>query len=574
MTRSYERNPRYAAVDGPVVCGWGAAAKTVPPGPAVLALDGPAALNWADAAACLAAALADRGVPVQSVDLREYEGDWDTVLKRTGDSSGPESDPYYLPLAQNSLADVYRELPQAERPREGLLIVYGPGAALVEHDVLWYADLPKRYAEAAIAAGELPLGVNLGRHREPGDLRRLFYADWPMTDAHRDAIACRIDRWLDLQDPEAPASVDGETMRATLAALAAGPVRSRPYFNSTPWGGQWAARELGFEPQKGNTALGYELIAPEAGVLIGDGPQAEVELPFQLLCVLHPVEFLGAAVHEEYGTSFPIRYDYLDTVEGDHLSLHLHPRAEYMRTCFGWPYTQHETYYVTANSGDDPRIYLGLQQDADIDLMRKQVEAAMERGEEMGVERFVQIHPSQEGQLYMIPAGTPHASGTGNLVLEVSATPYLYSLRFYDWLREDAQGNSRPLPYDHGFANLDSRRQGEDVIRDLIQDPRTLREGPGWREEVLGALPEMFYEVRRLVIDPAAADAEPAEDDTEGRFHVLNVSSGDGVVIEASDGRSHELVFAETLTVPAAVGAYRLRPLGERPVHVVKSLVR
>ncbi|PJN36295.1 hypothetical protein CG747_34285 [Streptomyces sp. CB02959] len=556
-----------------MVSGWAAAAQTLPAGPAVLAVDGPAALDWIAATASLAAALADRDVPARLLDLREDEADWDTVLDRTGDSAGADADPYYLPLAQNSLGDLYRALPQVERPAEGLLVVFGPGAALVRHDVLWYADLPKRYAESAIAAGELPVGVNLGRHREPGDLRRLFYADWPMTDAHRDAIALRIDRWLDLQHPASPASVDGATMRATLAALADGPVRSRPYFNSTPWGGQWAARELGFEPQKGNTALGYELIAPEAGVLVGDGPEAEVELPFQLLCVLHPVEFLGAAVHEEFGTSFPIRYDYLDTVEGGNLSLHLHPRAEYMRTRFGWPYTQHETYYVTATSGDDPRVHLGLQQDADIDLMRKQIVAAIEHGEEADVERFVQSHPSEEGRLYMIPAGTPHASGTGNLVLEISATPYLYSLRFYDWLRKDAQGNSRPLPYEHGFANLDTRRQGEDVVRDLIQEPRTLREGPGWREEVIGALPEMFYEVRRFVIDPEADGAQPAEDDTEGTFHILNISAGDGVVIETADGRTHELVFAETLTVPAAVGAYRIRPLGERPVHMIKSLV-
>ncbi|MFF2809086.1 class I mannose-6-phosphate isomerase [Streptomyces sp. NPDC058000] len=573
MTRSYERNPRYAAVGGTVARGWHAAAETLPTGPAILALDGPAALDWADAAASLLTALADRGIPAQLLDLRTYEAGWGTVLDRTGDSADRDADPHYLRLAQNPLTDLYRGLPQVERPTEGLLITYGPGAALVEHDVLWYADLPKRLAESAVAAGELPLGVNLGRHHEAGDLRRLFYADWPMLDAHRDAIARRIDRWLDLQRPMAPASIDGQTMRATLAALAKTPVRSRPYFNSTPWGGQWAVRELGFDPQKGNTALGYELIAPEAGVLVGDGPEAEVELPFQLLCVLHPVEFLGTAVHEEYGTSFPIRYDYLDTVEGGSLSLHLHPRAEYMRNHFGWQYTQHETYYVTANSGDDPRVYLGLQQDADVDLMHKQVVAAIESGVEMDVERFVQSHPSEEGRLYMIPAGTPHASGAGNLVLEISATPYLYSLRFYDWLRKDARGNSRPLPYDHGFANLDTRRQGEEVARDLIQDPRTLREGPGWREEVIGTLPEMFYEVRRYVIDPEAGGAQPAEDDTEGTFHLLNVSAGDGVVIETADGRTHELVFGETLTVPAAVGAYRLRPLGEQTVHVVKSLV-
>ncbi len=561
MTRAYDRNPRYAPVAGEVARGWAAAARSMPPAPAVLAVDGPAAIDWTTAIAGLIEALRAAGTLTWDLDLRTYEADWDTVRHRTGDDG---SDPHYLRLATNSMADVYRELPRITRPDNGILIVYGPGAALLDHDVLWYADLPKRYAEAAIAAGA---GVNLGRHDHPGDLRRLFYADWPMSDGHRDAIAHRIDRWLDLRIPTNPTSLDGPAMRATLERLATGPVRSRPYFNSTPWGGQWAARELGFPPKAGNTALGYELIAPEAGVLVGT-PEADVELPFQLLCVLHPNDFLGPAVHAEFGTSFPIRFDYLDTVDGGNLSLHLHPRAEYMRDRFGWPYTQHESYYVTASPGADARVYLGLQQDADLGLMRKQVELAIERGEPMEVDRFVQHHPAEPGQLYLIPAGTPHASGAGNLVLEISATPYLYSLRFYDWLRRDAQGNSRPLPYDHGFANLDRERRGDDVVDDLIPSPRLLRTGPGWREELLGALTELFYEVRRIVLDNGTA-----EDNTDGRFHILNVSAGDGVVIETASGRRHDLAFAETLTVPAAVGAYRLRPLGDRPVHVIKALV-
>jgi mannose-6-phosphate isomerase class I len=559
VTRFYDRYPRYSPVAGEIDSGWAAAARSLP-STAVLAVDGPAAMDWSTAITGLRQVLREAGIPVEVLDLRKYEADWETVCSRTNDYG---DDPHYLKLAHNSIADVYRELPQITRPDNGILIVHGPGAALLDHDVLWYADLPKRHAEAAVAAGELPVGANLGRHGIPGSLRRLFYADWPMTDAHRDAIAHRIDRWLDLRSPNASTSLDGPTMRKTLAYLAKGPVRSRAYFNSTPWGGQWAARELGFTPDNGNTALGYELIAPEAGVLIGQS-EADVELPFQLLCVLHPKDFLGPDVQAEFGTSFPIRFDYLDTVDGGNLSLHLHPRAEYMRARFGWPYTQHESYYVTASPGKDARVYLGLREDADLGLMRKQVELAIERGEPLDVDRFVQHHPAEPGQLYLIPAGTPHASGAGNLVLEISATPYLYSLRFYDWLRRDAHGRSRPLPYEHGFANLDQDHREQD----LVPSPRTLREGPGWREELLGALPELFYEVRRFVLDAQA------EDNTDGRFHVLNVSAGDGVVIETVDGRHHDLAFAETLTVPAAVGAYRLRPLGNETVHVIKALVR
>ncbi|MFJ5270853.1 class I mannose-6-phosphate isomerase [Streptomyces sp. NPDC088358] len=566
-SRSYDPHPSYPPVDGKVLAGWPALAADLPFGPLVIAVDGPAALDWAALADGLGAAVRSAGRDVDLLDVRSHYAA--AAGERIAAQPVPADDPFFTPLSQAQVADLFDSVPRPKRPVEdGVVVVYGPGASLCEPDVLWYADLPKRYAEAAVSKGELPVGVTLGRPAEPGDLVRLFYTDWPVLDRHRDAIAGRVDRWIDMQDTASPASLAGTALRSTLEHLARGPVRTRPYFNSTPWGGQWAASELGFTPQAGNTALGYELIAPEAGVLVGEKSGAQVEIPFQLLCVEHPQDMLGEEAHRRFGTSFPIRFDYLDTMGGGNLSLHLHPQEQYMREVFGWPYTQHETYYVTA-SENGAQVLLGLTQGADLDAMRRQVEDAINEGTPMPVEDHVQSHPATVGQLFMIPAGTPHASGAGNLVLEVSATPYLYSLRFYDWLRKDAAGASRPLPYEHGFANLDTARRGEDVTKDLIQQPRTLRAGEGWREEVIGALPEMFYAVHRLVVAPNA----DLLDDTAGRFHILNVAAGEGAVIETRDGRTHPLAFAETITIPAAVGPYRIRPLGGDEVQIVKALV-
>ncbi|MGW3291727.1 class I mannose-6-phosphate isomerase [Streptomyces sp. NPDC001002] len=566
-SRSYDPNPSYEPVDGQVAAGWPAAVAGLPAAPLTLSVDGPAALDWDALAEGLSAAVRSAGRQVKLVDVRRHYAP--AAAERIAARPVPADDPFFTPLSEALVADLFDSVPQEVRlPDDDVVVVFGPGAALCEPDLLWYADLPKRYAEAAVAHGQLPVGVNLARLDEPGHLVRLFYTDWPVLDRHRDAHATHVDRWIDVQDATTPTSLDGTALRSTLEHLARGPVRTRPYFNSTPWGGHWAASELGFTPQAGNTALGYELIAPEAGVLIGDKDGPQVEVPFQLLCVLHPKAMLGEEVHRAFGTSFPIRFDYLDTIGGGNLSLHCHPREQYMREVFGWPYTQHETYYVTA-SEPGAQVFLGLTEHADLDVMRRQVEDAIAQGTPLPVEDHVQIHPATVGQLFMIPAGTPHASGAGNLVLEVSATPYLYSLRFYDWLRKDAAGASRPLPYEHGFANLDTARRGEDVTKELIQQPRTLRAGEGWREEVIGALPEMFYAVHRLVVAPDAGIA----DDTAGRFHILNVSAGQGAVIETHDGGSRFLAFAETITVPAAAGPYRIRAVGGDEVHIVKALV-
>ncbi|MGC5022451.1 class I mannose-6-phosphate isomerase [Micromonospora sp. DT47] len=546
--------------------GWDPAVTTLPAGPTVLAVDGPATMDWAAVVGNLSKALAERGTPVEHLDLSAQLAPWPGIVERTA-SAGLSQDPDFERLAAGSLADLFDAVPEPPSQSEGVVIVFGPGAALVEHDVLWYVDLPKRYAEAAIVSGD---GRNLGQREGDGrpTTKRLFYIDWPLLDRHRDAVAPHIDRWIDVQDATGPVSVDGLTLRRTIAHLAQRPFRTRPTFNTTSWGGHWAQRELGINREASNTALGYELIAPESGVLIGR-PGVQVEVPFQLVVALHPQQVLGEQVHATFGTLFPIRFDYLDTVDGGNLSVHCHPRPEYMREVFGWPYTQHETYYMMVG-GEGRKVYLGLRDGVDVDAFAQEARAADRHGLPFDIEQYVQTFPAVAHQLFVIPAGTPHGSGEGNVVLEVSATPYLYSLRFYDWLRRDPQNGQRPVHVDHAFNNLGTDRTGDKVRTDLVQPPRIVREDRrGWREELLGALPEMFFEVRRVVID---CD-EPAEDDTAGRFHILNVVEGDGVLVETASGHRHSLAYAETLVVPAAVGTYTLHRLGSARVLLVKSLV-
>ena len=564
--RPYEPNPRYPPIGAQVAIGWmeGIAAL---PDPAVLAIDGPAILDWAALRTSLLAALAAAGRVVGTVvDTSDALVPWSEVQARTLSPDLPD-DPHFATLSTASLGDLFDAPRRVPRPAEGIAVVVGPGAAFADPDVLWYADLPKRFAEEAIGAGT---ARNLGQREGDGTgtTRRLFYLDWPIIDRHRDAIAARIDRWIDAREPHRPTSLDGPALRRTVADLARRPFRTRPTFNTVSWGGQWGRRVLGLNGERPNSGVGYELIAPESGVLLGDS-RAEVEIPFQLIVEQCPAELLGPDLHVRFGTSFPVRFDYLDTVDGGSLSVHCHPQAAYMARVFGWPYTQHETYYLMV-AGERSHVFLGLRDGIDVDEFERRARDASETGRPFDIERFVQTFPATAHQLFAIPAGTPHGSGEGNVVLEVSATPYLYSLRFYDWLRRDEAGHQRPVHVDHAFANLARQRSGARVARELVRSPRVLRRGNGWREEALCTLPELFFEVRRLDLEPDTR----LPDDTSGRFHVLNVVDGAGIVLETEVGDQHDLAYAETLVVPAAVGAYEVRTMDAAPVKVVKALVR
>nr|WP_168513424.1 class I mannose-6-phosphate isomerase [Streptomyces sp. S1D4-11]QIY99571.1 hypothetical protein HEP87_43830 [Streptomyces sp. S1D4-11] len=563
--RDYEAEPCHS-ITGEVGVGYREAVAGLTPG-LVLAVDGPMAVDWEAVTAGIRDALAARDITAKQIDMREHSAPWQDILALTA-SAVLEDDPDFAPLSRAGLADFFTELPEPQAAGDTVTVVFGPGAALVSYDLLWYADLPKRYAEARITGGR---GYNLGQPAGTGagTTRRLFYIDWPVLDRHRDTLVTDVGLWLDTQDPQAPAWLDGPALRGALADLAGRPFRTRPTFNTTSWGGHWAQEQLGFNREAANTALGYELIAPESGILVGtpDGPR--VEVPLQALVALHPEEILGEGVHATFGTSFPIRFDYLDTVGGGNLSVHCHPQSDYMRRVFGWPYTQHETYYMMLG-GPGREVFLGLRQDADLAAFRREADRAFHDGVPFGIERYVQTFPADPHQLFLIPGGTPHGSGEGNVVLEISATPYLYSLRFYDWLRKDGEGKRRPVHVGHAFENLDPDRSGEAVASELVQKPRTLRSGDGWREDVIGRLPEMFFEVRRLELAPDTV----ADDDTDHRFHVINVVEGDGILLETSGGHRYVLAYAETLTVPASVGAYRVRALGAGPVRYVKALVR
>jgi mannose-6-phosphate isomerase class I len=566
----YEHEPRYPIVDAKLEVGYRAlAADAAGVVPGVLAIDGPAALDWATFMLSLVAALGHHNLHVQQTDVRTRMRDWTEIQERT-ETPKLRDDPVFAKAASGMLVDLFAALPAAgprdlvtdPRAMEPLRIVFGPGAALAAHDALWYADLPKRVALRAAVDGR---AANLGQPTgESGTARRLMFVDWPLEDRHRRTLVSRLDRYVDLRDAEQPRSLTGAALRQSLASLVGGPFRTRPAFLAQPWGGRWAREVLGARDAEPNAGLGYELIAPESGVLFGERDHIEVALDLAL--AEHADDLLGAEVARRFDNSFPIRFDYLDTAGGGDLSVHCHPRGAYMREVFGLPYAQDESYYVMVTR-PDARIHLGLRDDADVDAFRTAAERSQSDGAPFAIERFVNSLPAELHQLYLIPAGTPHGSGEGNVVLEISATPYVYSLRLYDWMRAGLDGTPRAVQLGHAFANLDTQRRSRNIASELVPPATPVRSGAGFAEYAIGRHPELFFAVNRLDID------DVAEDDTRGRFHVLNLVEGDEVLIRTGSGREHGLAYAETIVVPANVGSYSIVRTGRLPAKVVKAFV-
>ncbi len=159
------------------------------------------------------------------------------------------------------------------------------------------------------------------------------------------------------------------------------------------------------------------------------------------------------------------------------------------------------------------------------------------------------------------------------MVLEISATPYIFTFKMWDWGRLGMDGVPRPIHLEHGFRNIQWDRTTHWVEKNLVNAIELVDEGAGWREERTGLHQREFIETRRHWF------TAPVRHSTHGAVNVLNLCEGREAIIESPGGKFPPFVvhFAETFIVPAAVGDYVIRPFGSsegKRCATIKAFVR
>jgi len=186
------------------------------------------------------------------------------------------------------------------------------------------------------------------------------------------------------------------------------------------------------------------------------------------------------------------------------------------------------------------------------------LEAAQAGGPAFEAERFVNRWPAKKHDHFLIPAGTIHCSGAGSMVLEISATPYIFTFKLWDWDRPGLDGAPRPIHLAHGRAVIQWPRDTEWTRRELVNRVERVARGEGWVEERTGLHDREFIETRRHWFTGTVPH------DTGGGVNVLNLVEGREAVVESPTGAFPPLAvhYAETFIVPASAGRYTIRPAG------------
>lgn len=451
-------------------------------------------------------------------------------------------------------------------PGFDISIVIGTGAALAKWDTLIYVDLPKNEIQYRMRAGSI---TNLGNDilEAPALMyKRFYFVDWVLLNKHRQEIADRIDVIADGQWKETINWAYSSAVLQGLREMSKDAIRARPWFEAGAWGGQWMKNHIPqINTNEVNYAWSFELIAPENGVVL-ESDHNLLEISFDWLMEHQEKAMLGRDAGR-FGAAFPIRFDFLDTFDGGNLSIQCHPSLKYIRENFGEDITQDETYYIL-DCKEDAKVYLGFQEDINPAEFQAALEMSVQENKAIDIERYVQSIDAKKHDLFLIPNGTVHSAGKNNMVLEISATPYIFTFKMYDWVRLDLEGNPRPINIDHAFNNLNFNRKGKQVVEELVSKQTVLESTEDYCITNLSTHEEHFYAVHSIDF------SNKIQLQTNDQCHILMLVEGDAVTVKTAAGKSHHFNYAETFIIPAAAESYQIINNGTTNARLVKAFIK
>ncbi len=233
------------------------------------------------------------------------------------------------------------------------------------------------------------------------------------------------------------------------------PIKMRPAFRhgtDTPWGGDGLKTRFGIDIPDERT--GEALVV---SAIPGLCSRDDSGTPLDALIAQYGAELTGA----RYASEFPLLLKLLDA--RDRLSVQVHPGDAYAR--------EHEgklgksEAWVVLHAQHGARIVYGVQKG----VTKEQLQAASREGR--AVEGLLRFVPARAGDVFYIPSGTVHAILEGLTLYEIQQSSDV-TYRFYDWDRQDARGNKRPLHIQKAVDVTDTALRMDAAVPKRLDDCR------------------------------------------------------------------------------------------------------
>jgi mannose-6-phosphate isomerase class I len=512
--------------------------------------------------------------PTLLIDAEEYTYDSDKITEIFEDNL--TEDRVFGVMTHKKLEDCFDQakIKQVQKllseTTEEYIFVVGVGAGLITlGDVYFYFDLSRWEIQLRYRKGMPNWKCANGNDPILSKYKRGFFVEWRIADKHKKSHFEDFHYIIDTNIPGHPKMITGEAFRGALRQVSKEPFRLQPYFDPGVWGGQWMREVCGLNQLSDNYAWSFDGVPEENSLNLKFG-SIVVEIPCMDLVLYRPRQLLGERVHGRFGAEFPIRFDLLDTMEGGNLSLQVHPLTEYIQETFGMHYTQDESYYILdASDEEETYVYLGTKEGVDKEQMAEALKKAQEGDYQFPAERYINKFPVKKHDHVLIPAGTIHCSGRNTVVLEISARPYIFTFKLWDWGRNGLDGKPRPIHLDHGIKNIQWDRDTTWVNENLINQAQICHEEEGLKIERTGLHNREFIDTYRYTSNKSTSC------NCRDSVNMLNLVEGAQITIASPSGefKAFDVHYAETIIIPASVNNYTMTPSGPSEGKTVSVIV-
>jgi mannose-6-phosphate isomerase len=243
-----------------------------------------------------------------------------------------------------------------------------------------------------------------------------------------------------------------------------------------------------------------------------------------------PEAMLGPVHVAQYGKNLGVLCKLLDAAV--RLSIQTHPTRAFARQYLRSDFGKTESWIIIGIreiEGESPYILQGFKDGVNATEFRRITELQDTQAQIDALNRIA-VHP---GDVYMVPAGVPHAIGAGVFMIEVQEpTDFTVNVEYnYGGVQRTEEQCFLGLGFDLGMRCFDYGAGGMSCVQQNTLIPRTIRQDTQSHEEILiGPEHTRYFGASRLVIQRTAADRD------HGECYIGIVIQGHGQILSSGSG--------------------------------------
>ena len=556
-----------------------------------VAFEGWYAVGWESIAGSLAKVCAQVGVKVELRDIASVMKSEADITEYKRPFSKPDVPSFGWVNDKGRILDLMdrkkmeglrndlRKVRRGKASDLAALIVYGSGAAIPElnnsYDIRFYFDTTKESVLWTMWDGDL---VPFGAKKAKKDYfwKEYYYSDFYLLNEQKHYAFKRMDYWVQAITPKELNLIPREAFDAILSTLVRYPTKNVKYAQPGPWGA-YRFKDTRWDIEGLSCNAWNSLVAPqELSVLVDIGREKNLKMPGENL-LQYPVQFVGPYIHKKYPRLVPM-YVWVDDgyfpkptpAERTSMPVHNHPSTGYVNRLFNEPLGRYETYYI-GEAFEGATTMMGFKDNANLEEWEEKCrESDRTKKPIKDWQNYIQRWDTNVGDLFLIPPGTTHGHGGGQMVIEMDTVPSVagteYSFFGYDFVRPTWDDKAKTMTakpmrmhLDHYFGH-DQGRRASWVKDHLRARPKVVKWTHDYWLDRYDTLPMMPFEIERLHF------TKRAEYDTQGKFmHMVTLATGERVTIQSKSNPDlkADIEWFQSAAIPACFGEYEIINLHE-----------